>query len=128
MGRLEGMKVDVDLLAAGDGLAHAARDRFALRRGCAGAVSGPVDAENEIVDVRRVACRRAALEVLEKMLDRGERARPIPREAAIGHEQVDDAAVPEHAVPLGEGRDGIRDVFEDVRGRDVVERVVAERQ
>lgn len=132
VGRLERVEVDVDVLAAVDRLVEAAGEFGAFRRnfvrGRGGVEASPVDALDEFIDVGRIAGGGAAFGVLEHMGDGRELARVIPGTLAVGDDQIDDAAGADDAIPLGEGGDGIGDVFEDVRGDEVIERMVVKRE
>src|SRR4051812_27282351 len=117
-GGLEGMEVDIDVIAALDRVAQpggqlAAFARNVLERSI-GTEERPVDPLREFVKVRWIARRGAAREILEHVLDGGEFPRTIPSGEAVRHDEVDHAAGTNDAVPLDERSDGVGDMFEHV--------------
>jgi len=82
----------------------------------------------EVVDVRGVTRGGAGGVIFKQVLHRRERTGAVEGHAAVGHDEVNDPAGSRDPAPFGERGRGVGDVLEHVRGDDVIERMVVERQ
>src|SRR5581483_9352172 len=85
-----------------------------------------VVAVEDLRQVRHVVFARAAIEVVDEVVERRDRTAMVERTASIGNDHDEDAGRGEHAPPFDERAERVGEMFEGVRGEDEVVFAVAD--